>query len=228
MHHDFELYQKVHKCENCILSFLEISVQRDQILSFVDWQKYAANCRYQRQKIVGSCTWNLFVEIWDSPRMSLVAHRFWSVEFRIFVFVFFKQVHLKTSKQICYTLDLTRPNQWATKDIISLVSHQPQTKFECWTFVLIFFFNSPKRISLIKKKLWPMDMFFSLFWASENAEGIISFTVLEFEFLVENYSDRCTNVLCFWMYANYKLLRLPFVQKPKKLCCHSILYNTVC
>ena len=88
MHHDFELYQKVHKCENCILSFLEISVERDQALSFVDWQKYAANCRYQRQKIVGSCTWNLFVEIWDSPRMSLVAHRFGRVEFRIFVVVF--------------------------------------------------------------------------------------------------------------------------------------------
>ena len=32
--------------------------------------------------------------------MSLVAHRFGRVEFRIFVIVFFRQVHLKKSKQI--------------------------------------------------------------------------------------------------------------------------------
>ena len=33
-------------------------------------------------------------------KMSLVAHRFNHVEFRIFVIVFFRQAHLKKSKQI--------------------------------------------------------------------------------------------------------------------------------
>ena len=49
--------------------------------------------------------------------MSLVAHRFGRVEYRIFVVVFFRQAHLKKSKPMFDILNSTLPNQWATNDI---------------------------------------------------------------------------------------------------------------
>ena len=51
--------------------------------------------------------------------MYLVAHWFGHVEFWIFVVVFFRQAHLKTSKQIFdIILNSTHLNRWGTKDKI--------------------------------------------------------------------------------------------------------------
>ena len=95
----------------------------------------------------------------------------------------------------------------------------------------IFFSTHQNEFHWSKKNFGTGTCFFLCFEHLKMPRALhrLRFWSLKFsKFLVENYSDRCTNVLCFWLNAHYKLWRLPFVQKPKKLFCHSILYNTVC
>ena len=68
--------------------------------------------------------WEFFI-ISKDQLLSLVAHRFEFVEFRIFVVVFFRQENLKKSKQTFYILNSTRPNRWATKDILKWLTGCP-------------------------------------------------------------------------------------------------------